>query len=297
MSKEKIVLNLRGGLGNQLFGIYAALAIQEELKVKCEIHTYGIDRSHDIHNSNATEFSYGRDINFINKSTLIERLHERTFIRKVVARFEPSSRTFGRTTYREDLQNNRELIEDLRQLLDYKARKIILTGYFQDFSYYNKMKVFLPDFRLLEKTSWLNYNCELAASVNPIMVHIRLGDYFQNGMQILSKDYFNTALSEMVNLVETDDVWVFSDSPDIAKKYLDLPMSKKVRFLPNDQKASETLMLMREGSGLICSNSTFSFWAGRTSSHARPIIYPKRFSDKEDVSVRNIPQEWISIRN
>ena len=191
----------------------------------------------------------------------------------------------------------RKTLIDLGNLLDSKPRTVLLEGFFQDFSYFNKVNEFLPNFTLAEPSNWLASQKELAATLRPIIIHIRLGDYSQNGMQILTKNYFNEALHEMYRLVESDDVWVFSDSPNQAREFLDIPTSKRVKFLANDQKSTETLMLMREGSGLICSNSTFSYWAGRTSSHKRPVMFPRKFSPNPDLQIRNVPKEWISLDN
>ena len=296
MPRRRLVLNLKGGLGNQLFGIYAAMALEAELKVHCAIHTYGIDLNHKSGETDATAFQYGRDLDLVESRNLSQRLLNNTFIRKISESTKLNSGVLKQVTYIEKNDWGKTLL-DLGNLLDSKPKTVLLDGFFQDFSYFNKVNEFLPNFTLADPSNWLVSQKELAASLRPIIIHIRLGDYSQNGMQILTKDYFNEALHEMYKLVESDDVWVFSDSPNQAREFLDIPTSKRVRFLANDQKSTETLMLMREGSGLICSNSTFSYWAGRTSSLKRPVIFPRKFSPNPDLQIRNIPKEWISLDN
>ena len=296
MPRRRLVLNLKGGLGNQLFGIYAAMALEAELKVHCAIHTYGIDLNHKSGETDATAFQYGRDLDLVESRNLSQRLLNNTFIRKISESTKLNSGVLKQVTYIEKNDWGKTLL-DLGNLLDSKPKTVLLDGFFQDFSYFNKVNEFLPNFTLADPSNWLVSQKELAASLRPIIIHIRLGDYSQNGMQILTKDYFNEALHEMYKLVESDDVWVFSDSPNQAREFLDRPTSKRVRFLANDQKSTETLMLMREGSGLICSNSTFSYWAGRTSSLKRPVIFPRKFSPNPDLQIRNIPKEWISLDN
>jgi len=296
MSTRRLILNLKGGLGNQLFGIYAAMALETEFKVNCEIHTYGIDLNHASGNTDATAFQYGRDLNLAKSRNLSQRLQNNKHIRKTSENIRFNSRLLNQFRYLEKNDWEKTLV-DLGDLLGSKPSTILLDGFFQDFSYFNKVNEFLPDFTLANPSHWLASQKELAASLQPIIIHIRLGDYLQNGMQILTKDYFNKALREMYKLAESDDVWVFSDSPNQAREFLDIPPSKRVRFLANDQKSTETLVLMREGSGLICSNSTFSYWAGRTSSHNRPVIIPKKFSPNPDLQIRNVPKEWISLDN
>ncbi len=296
MSTGKMVLNLKGGLGNQLFGIYAAMALEAEFKTNCEIHTYGIDLNHRSGNTDATAFQYGRDLNLVASRNLSQRLQNNKHIRKISENIRFKSGVLNQVRYHEKNNWEKTLI-DLANLLDSKPSTLFLDGFFQDFSYFNKVNEFLPDFTLANPSNWLASQKELAASLRPIIIHIRLGDYLQNGMQILTKDYFNEALREMYRLVESDDVWVFSDSPNQAREFLDIPTSKRVKFLANDQKSTETLILMREGSGLICSNSTFSYWAGRTSSHNRPVMFPRKFSANPDFQIRNVPKEWISLDN
>lgn len=296
MSMARLVLNLKGGLGNQLFGIYAALALEIVFKVNCEIHTYGIDLNHRSGDTDATEFQYGRDLNLVRSRNLTQRLQNKKLIQKISENFIFNLGVLNQVRYLEENDWKKTLI-DLGDLLDSKPSTVLLDGFFQDFSYFDKVKEFLPEFTLVNPSHWLASQQELAASSRPIMIHIRLGDYLQNGMQILTKDYFNEALREMCRLVASDDVWVFSDSPSQAREFLDPPTAKRVRFLANDQKSTETLVLMREGSGLICSNSTFSYWAGRTSSQTRPVIFPRRFSPNPDFQIRNVPKEWISLDN
>jgi hypothetical protein len=296
MSTGRLILNLKGGLGNQLFGIYAAMALGAEFKVNCEIQTYGIDLNHRSGNTDATAFEYGRDLNIVESRNLSQRLQNNKHIRKISEKIRFNSGVLNQVRYLEKNDWEKTLI-DLGDLLNSKPSTVLLDGFFQDFSYFNKVNEFLPDFTLADPSNWLASQKELAALLRPIIIHIRLGDYFQNGMQILTKDYFNEALREMYRLVESDEVWVFSDSPNQAREFLDIPPSKRVRFLANDQKSTETLVLMREGSGLICSNSTFSYWAGRTSSHNRPVIFPRKFSPNPDLQIRNVPKEWISLDN
>ena len=296
MPTARLVLNLKGGLGNQLFGIYAAMALESEFKVNCAIHTYGVDLNHKSGNTDATAFQYGRDLNLVESRNFSQRLLNNRHIRNMSENIKVDLGVLNQIRYIEENDREKTLI-DLGHLLDSEPRTVLLDGFFQDFSYFNKVNEFLPNFTLDDPSNWLVSQKELAASLRPIIIHIRLGDYSQNGMQILTKDYFNEALHEMYRLVESDDVWVFSDSPNQAREFLDIPSSKRVRFLANDQKSTETLMLMREGSGLICSNSTFSYWAGRTSSLKRPVIFPRKFSLNPDLQIRNIPKEWISLDN
>jgi hypothetical protein len=296
MPTRRLVLNLKGGLGNQLFGIYAAMALESEFKVNCAIHTYGIDLNHKSGNTDATAFQYGRGLNLVEGRSLSQRLLNNRHIQKISENIKFDSTVLSQVRYFEKNDWGKTLV-DLGDILDSEPRTVHLDGFFQDFSYFNKVNEFLPNFTLAEPSNWLASQKELAATLRPIIIHIRLGDYSENGMQILTKDYFNEALLEMCRLVESDDVWVFSDSPTQAREFLDIPTSKRVRFLANDQKSTETLMLMREGSGLICSNSTFSYWAGRTSTHARPVIFPRKFSPNPDLQIRNVPKEWISLTN
>lgn len=296
MLEKRFVLNLRGGLGNQLFGVYAAMALEAEFKVNCQIHTYGIDRNHNSGYTDATAFHYGRELHFVKSRNLTQRLHNNSNIRKISEILKFESWALKHASYSEKGDWEKTLI-DLRNLLDSNSKKVFLQGFFQDFSYFNKVRDFLPNFELTKKSVWLTSSIQQAVSLQPIMIHIRLGDYLQNGMQILSKKYFNEALHQMSKLIDTDDVWIFSDSPNQAREFLDIAISKRVKFLENDQKATEALMLMREGSGLICSNSTFSYWAGKTGNPKRPVIFPRKFSLNPHLQIRNVPNEWISLNN
>jgi len=87
MSTGRLILNLKGGLGNQLFGIYAALALEAEFKFNCEIHTYGIDLNHASGNTDATAFQYGRDLNLVKSRNLSQRLMNNKHTQKISENF------------------------------------------------------------------------------------------------------------------------------------------------------------------------------------------------------------------
>lgn len=184
MSRQKLILNLRGGLGNQLFGMYAALALEDDFGIDCEIRTHGIDLSHESGNSDATAFQYGRNLNLIARRKYGERVLNNAHIRKLDA-ITNIKQAFQYQYF--ERNNRKETLVELSELLA-KSKTVFLEGYFQDFSYFDRVTESLPVFTLDKTSNWLKSQRELAISLNPIMIHIRLGDYRQNGLQILTKN-------------------------------------------------------------------------------------------------------------
>jgi hypothetical protein len=99
--------------------------------------------------------------------------------------------------------------------------------------------------------------------VSPIGVHVRLGDYknFPNIYGRFDPNYFERALETMFSLVGERPVWLFSDEPstlfDIVPK---LAVRNQAPAALNQLSGLETLNVMARMQGLVCSNSTFSWW-------------------------------------
>lgn len=146
-----------------------------------------------------------------------------------------------------------------------------IAGYFQS------SKFFLKD----DVLSWFNFNEPLFLNLRnkysyidfseSTAIHIRLGDYFKAPLlfYVSKKSYFRKALTFVGH---KKHILVFSDSPELAKKYLD--------FLPNDaifiegNKDYEDFYLMSQCRDMICSTSTFSWW----------VAYLNKFKDKTIVT-------------
>ena len=124
-----------------------------------------------------------------------------------------------------------------------------------------------------------------------ISIHHRLGDYknFSDSYGVLGELYFTKAIEKLerqLNLKDSE-VWLFSDEPELSLKLLSprIDISKVITKEYNMNEA-ETIALISKSSGIVCSNSTFSWWAAFLSVEAKTsVVFPKFYM--KNVLTRN----------
>ena len=148
-----------------------------------------------------------------------------------------------------------------------------IGGYFQTDKYFSKE----------DAKKWFVFNESFFTDVNKkysqidfsscTAIHIRLGDYLHPTLQfyVPKKSYFKNALKLITN---TKNVVVFSDNPELAKKYLNFLIEKAI-FVERNQP-HEDFYLMSKCRNIICSASSFSWWAAYLNKHEdKKVIVPK----------------------
>ncbi len=118
---------------------------------------------------------------------------------------------------------------------------------------------------------------EQAAEEAPVMVHVRIGDY-AGLADLYGKPDFGHIGGELARVRETNSspIWLFTDSPQEISRELqrDLDVSRIIG--PHElQRPIENLVLLATGSHLICSNSTFSWWAAFLRGNGPSVAFPK----------------------
>ena len=291
--RTKISLNLRGGLGNQLFGVYAAIEIRKLIQEEVEIQLSGVDYSHSFSNSDIRALEIDKSLNFVEDRSFGERatwaLQKKkypapSFIKDRISVLTINGDTLGMT----EIARNVQLRKD-------QVRYLVLEGYFQDFSNYEKNRKLLDPPKLKNPSRWYFEMQEKILSEKPIIVHMRLGDYLVNSIGTLAAKYYKQALDKLKSEINSENVLVCSDSPDIASIYIKNWSDTKVELLEVGSEPSETLFLMSQHNGLICSNSTFSLWAGALSTSQKSVYVPRDFSRSRSHEIKNLPKDWTRI--
>lgn len=104
-------------------------------------------------------------------------------------------------------------------------------------------------------------------------IHVRLGDYLEPTLQfyIPKQSYFKEALKL---LEHRGGILVFSDNPKLAKKYLNFIINEAI-FI-NGNKDYEDFYLMTKCKNIVCSASSFSWWAAYLNENEdKKVIVPK----------------------
>jgi hypothetical protein len=178
-----------------------------------------------------------------------------------------------------------------------KRRSNIFIGYFQSYQWVTEKETL----NILRKLSLKNPSSNLqelsrrALVEKPLVVHIRLGDYKkEDSFGLLSKDYYEGAIREILKDGKCKSIWVFSDEPEIAKSHFPEGFVEITKWISEVQSStSETLEAMRLGHGYVIGNSTFSWWgAYLTHNLGAKVIAPKPWFKSMDTPPGLIPPEW-----
>lgn len=298
--KKKVVVQLKGGLGNQMFqyAIGRSMAIRNDadLYFDCSVlnnrkkvsdytfREYNLDIFDNISGiiadeSNVPQFSSKASI----RSKLFNVLH---YIR---LRFSGFNYVFERKFN----YNNKLFRND--------SSKIYLNGYWQSYKYFTEIE----DLIRSELTSFKFVNRNLSLidsqikSCDAICLHIRRTDFLTTTLHsVVSENYVNTAVKIIEGKVKNPIFFVFSDDLIWCKEHISIPYT--TIFVEDSlagEKAEGHFYLMSQCKHFIISNSTFSWWAAWLSSADKNkiVITPDKWFNSSIIVDDLIPHNWIRI--
>jgi hypothetical protein len=185
---------------------------------------------------------------------------------------------------------------------------VYVKGYFQSYHYfkgYERLikRVFSFPIDALDCTN-IKFLSDIK-SVNTISVHVRRGDYVQDTVTQqfhgnCSLEYYFDAISLLVSKNKDVKLIFFSDDSDWVKKQFDnLPYSKIFIDHNKNENSWKDMFLMSSCNHNIIANSSFSWWAAWLNENPnKTVIAPKKwFADAEANESTNdlIPAEWIRL--
>lgn len=236
-----LIIELIGGLGNQIFQIAAAYAMS-----KITGHTFAIS-SYCLFNSHS-------DIDYT--KSIFNKLNVQSFNKDEVIYLRESD-------YNHDYNR---MIFDINNILN--SQTIVLNGYFQNFKIFDDYYTEIIDLLNLELNHYkypeLNKSCFL---------HVRRGDYVGNNYHELNlEDYYKKAL-DIINTY--DYIYIMSNDIEWCKKW-NLLKDIKHRFIEEDEVTTLKVM-MRCQLGGIAANSSFSWWGLYLNRDRKFMILPNRW--------------------
>ena len=307
--KPKIIMNLQGGLGNQLFAYFAGRKysdfLEYPLQLKLtkangiflrkfdtsEIHPYGDIRDFGL--PGAFEFSHHNFLNINLPSVLSKALKSLT---KLSDPYRGQRRVSQKGIYQ-----NKEVAKSITRIkIEHPKKSIELIGFFQNCEYAVEY--------IHKERNLLRWNPELSDFLissnllgsDPIFLHIRLRDYLDHGniFGILSIEYFKSAL-DLIEKTKNTKIWIFTDDPIKARELLS-ELSYEIHFIEEQlpislQDQVSVLQLMSKARALICSNSSYSIMAGLMSDENCSVYYPYPMFKDKTLAFANLPPSWHPI--
>jgi hypothetical protein len=309
MSRNKRnYLYLTGGLGNQLFQISAALAIDPKSELVLDITNgnprIGLTGKPDVldlflpnsfrYTSKRMPWITKKAIGFTLRSHIAPKKWEKFRVSQIMIEFATSILvSFHYQTFL-SLRVARNLGYDPN--FTTSSRNNFLLGYFQSHKWaqiaeqHEKWNLAIPgtiaEIEILKK---------IASEEHPLVVHVRLGDYVaEKGFGVLSKDYYRMTISLALQSKRYGAIWLFSDEPAKAMDFIPPDLDVLTRVIEEvNSSAAQTLEVMRLGKGYVIGNSTFSWWGAFISYNAgSPTFYPIPWFRDVAAPLELIPPNW-----
>lgn len=270
-----IIVSIGAGLGNQMFEyafyvhlkkIYLNQEIKLDIKYAFPIAHNGIE-IFDIFGLNAPEASFDE----VMKLTKGYRLSGEGFngmgvlnrLKKNL-RIKPSTMVIQKdfTEYYPEffLINNNE--------------SIYFFGPFANYHYFRDIEEEIKDiyfFPRIEDENNKKYK-EQIKNCNSVSIHVRIGDYVKEGIQLTSKKFYNQAIREIEERESNVKFFVFTDDIVYAKK--NFADKKKFVIIEGNmgKNCFRDMQLMSLCKHNITANSTFSFWGAFLNRNNRKIV-------------------------
>jgi hypothetical protein len=134
---------------------------------------------------------------------------------------------------------------------DIAGKRVNLFGFFQEIYPYNLNKETIKGFW---KLPTINKN------MNDVVIHVRLGDYFHNMVRsVIDPNWYKRCLSLMKFNKKKQKLYIVVEPYSGSKQYLAHFRSYQPTIVSSS--AEHDFEFIRSFDKIVCSNSTFSWWA------------------------------------
>lgn len=286
-----VIVQLKGGLGNQLFQYAAGIALAEQHQVKL-----AVDISHLSHNQSGDTMRPYELKNLVHPP-LVAKPGQiapfQKFLRNSIEKFLPN---YKRIVYKEPAFTYDENFENADD-------NVYLSGYWQSEKYFSKYeKLIKANFVFGEQlTQKVQPFAVTLRSSESIAIHIRRGDLVSRELQdyhgILSAAYYNNAIRIIRETIQTPSFYIFSDDMHWVKQQLQLPPATTFVSGQVSHSSYEDFFLMQHCRHNIIANSSFSWWAAWLNSYPnKTVIAPKKWFNNAPHNTRDLlPAAWIRM--
>lgn len=266
----KSVIRLSGGLGNQMFQYAFGLAYS--LRHKTELKFYAQDL---IEKNEHNGLELGKVFN----------LHLDLATRQEI----------------ESLPQLQENYLYYNRALATLSRQGYYCGFWGSEKYFNDFQTEVREAFKWDKALESKSFTQNVLQSKPVGIHYRRGDYVKNNhvreiYVILGENYYLNAIETFHKVFGCNKFLVFSDDIPEAITFFDalskqLPKGIKIDYHTSDDKTGShyDMFLMSRCYGLICANSSFSWWAAKLNIYTDvPIVMPRRWFTNTAVKTADI---------
>jgi hypothetical protein len=296
-----IIVNLKGGLGNQMFQFATAYCLSLKNKTNLVMDTRLMEEYKINPPPRNPPRDYDLDIFGIEKNLATNKDLFKVFqfpksyrIRKLIAVI---FNIFNILVFSE---KNR-LFD--KRIISSKEKNLYLDGHWQNEKYFLKYRneiLDLYNFKILKNIEKNIDFIKRISSSNSICVNVRRTDFINNPEHnVVDIEYYKKAINKFKELKGDDlELFIFSDDLDWCKE--NFSFFKKTNYVEHSyagRKFYNYLYLMTNFNNFIIPNSSFAWWgAWLSQKENKTIIAPKKWSGLIDENMFDIvPENWISI--
>ena len=297
-----ITVNIKDGLGNQMFQFATAYAVAKKNKTNVICDTRSLEEKIKNPPIDYVIREFSLDIFDIHPTKLnfFETLITFQINKKYTTRFFFSN-ILDRISPFNFLERSRKTN---KKLIKTKSKILYLDGYWQSETYFKDfrediLRIFNFD-DLIDKKKNINLLKEINLS-NDICLNIRRTDHLNSDeLNVMSSEYYEKSINYFLKKNSDAKFFIFSDDIEWCKKKFN--NSKRFRIIDHEyagRKFKNYLYLMSNFKNFIIPNSTFAWWgAWLSNKEDKIVVVPKKWSgiDHED-EIDTPLKEWIKIEN
>jgi hypothetical protein len=300
--RNRVVVRLMAGLGNQLFQYAAGRRMAQDRHAGLYLDAYWYDKSHNIAPhlplgldkfATAGEMTFdARWMEVWKPTNLAGRIR-----RRVENRFLP---LLSRRVIEEDLTRHKQGEAFDPRILRARGRDVYLRGYWLSARYFEGVEPLLRKeltLKIQEGGRFAEYLADIRNSQS-VTVHIRRGD-IKNfpDFGVMGAGYYRRAFQLIQEKVSAPRFFVFSDDIPEARKLLsNIAPCEYVELGPGANPACD-VALMSACKHFINANSTFSWWGAWLSANPQKIvIVPDKWLPGLGCEVKDIYlPDWVKL--
>lgn len=293
---DVIVVNISGGLGNQMFQYAAGCALANrlgrKLSVVCDMHTFYGSRSHyqlkNIFNIQVSEIDQqdmrrifgwrgGSQVRRLMSKPLGRWLRDRKLV------FEPHFHYWS--------------------AFERLVHVTYLHGYWQSDRYFKGHETAIRQaFSFVSKPGIQDMAViDLMRQQASVAVHVRRGDYTnaKNRQVYVQADlaYYKRAIQYFKSTLGAPKFFVFSDDPAWVREHLLVDESMVLVDHNSGETSFNDMRLMSLASHNIIANSTFSWWGAWLNENPnKQVVAPRGWFQSEGMNSSDVcPDSWIKL--
>ena len=298
------IVNITGGLGNQMFQYAFAVALREKWKeeVKVDKHHYHYIFSKTFHGNNF--YHNGFEINKVFPNAKLGIASPLDIMR--VSYYMPNFK-LSRIIRKLMPVRKREYIQPAKKAYEYDSNALCVSasyyeGYWMAYKYFESYRKEIQstyEFRPFSTDKNRKY-ADILNRDNSITIHIRRGDYVGSKTLggICTLDYYRNAIRKARKFIEQPEFFVFSNDQEWCMENLDKEFGDAIVHFVSHNKGSESyrdMQLMSLARCNILANSSFSWWGAYLNEREDNIVFcPAKWHntfDAEEVCLKT----WMKI--